>query len=52
MTDGGTFRCSFPEGQLLDVRNGGANVVIWGLKFGMGEIVWGLKIRGPKWAYF
>ena len=27
-------------------------MLIWGLKFRIGEIIWGLKIRGPKWAYF
>ena len=30
--------------------NGGANVPTWGLKFGVGEIIWGLKFRGPKRA--
>ena len=29
-------------GGLLDFWNGGANVFIWGLPFGAGEIIWGL----------
>ena len=39
-----------PPGGLFDVQNGGANVLIWGLQFGMVEIVWGLKFRGSKCA--
>ena len=39
-----------PRGELLDVLNGGANVLIWGLKFGVGEIIWGLKFQDPKCA--
>ena len=25
-------------------------MLIWGLQFGVGEIIWGLKFRGPKCA--
>ena len=38
----------FPWGGLLDSWNGGVNVLIWGLQFWGGEIIWGLKFRGPK----
>ena len=36
------------EKGLFDFWNGGANLLIWGLQFGSGQIIWGLKIRGPK----
>ena len=26
----------------------GANLLIWGLQFGSDQIIWALKIRGPK----
>ena len=38
------------HGGLLDVWNEGANVLIWDLSFGTGEIIWDLKFRGPKCA--
>ena len=31
------------RGEFRDVWNGGAHVLIWGLKFGADEIIWGLK---------
>ena len=34
----------------LTFATGAANVLIWGLQFGVGEIVWGMKFRGPKGA--
>ena len=37
-------------GEPLDFWNGVANVLIWGLQFGAGEIIWGLNIRGPRCA--
>ena len=40
----------FTGGGLLDFKNGGANVLIWGLQFVVGQIIWGLKFRGPKCA--
>ena len=27
-------------------------MLIWGLKFELGKIIWGLKIQGPKCALF
>ena len=37
----------YPRGrELLDFWNGGANVLMWGLQFGEGEIIWGLKLPG------
>ena len=33
-----------PGGELLDVWNEGADVLIWGLPFGVGEIIWSLII--------
>ena len=36
-----------PRGELLDFWNGAANVFIWSLKFGEGEIIWDLKLQGP-----
>ena len=27
-------------------------MLIWGLRFGTGGIIWGRKIPGLKWAYF
>ena len=47
-----TSQTKSQRGKLLDFGNGGANVLIWGLTFGIGDIIWGLKIRGPKWACF
>ena len=49
---------STPSGLLLSSRGGGTprfltgdtNVLIWGLQFGVGEITWGLKFRGPRCA--
>ena len=29
-------------GELLDFWNGGSNVLIWGLQFGVGKIIWDL----------
>ena len=40
ITDQANFE---PRGKLLDFLNCGANVVIWGLPFGVGEIIWCLK---------
>ena len=37
-------------GRLLGFWNGGTNVRIWGLQFGVGKINWGLKFQGPKCA--
>ena len=39
-------------GKLLDVWNRGGNVLIWGLQFEVGEIIWGLKFRGLRFAIF
>ena len=39
-------------GGLLDFWNRDANPLIWGLQFGVGKIVWGLKFRGPRFAIF
>ena len=36
--------------ELLDFWNGAANVFIWGLQFGGGEIIWDLKFPGSKCA--
>ena len=35
-----------PGGGLLDFWNWASNVVIWGLEFGVGEIIWDLKFQG------
>ena len=37
-------------GDSLTFGTGVLNVLIWGLPFGIGEIIWGLKFRGPKYA--
>ena len=29
-------------------KYGSPYILIWGLQFGVGEIIWGLKSRGPK----
>ena len=34
-------------GVTLDNWNGGTNVLIRALRLGIGEIIWGLKFRGP-----
>ena len=39
-----------PKGGLLDFWNLSANVLLWDLQFEPGEIIWGLKFRGPKCA--
>ena len=31
------------QGEHLNVWNGGAKVLIWGLQFGVGEIIWVVK---------
>ena len=36
--------CVCEGGGLSYFWNGGAYVLIWGLKFEVGEIIWGLKI--------
>ena len=36
------------QGEVINFWNGGANVLIRGLQFGEGEIIWSLKFRGPK----
>ena len=33
-----------------ELFEGGDNVLIWSLQFGLSEIVWGLKFQGPKCA--
>ena len=35
-------------GGILGFWNGGADVLIWGLQFWGGEIIWGLKFQGLK----
>ena len=45
------FKRQFSPGGLLDFWNGGANVLIWDLKFGVLQIVWGLKFQGPEYTY-
>ena len=37
-------------GGTLSLLERGANLLIWGLQFGSGIIILGLKIRGPKCA--
>ena len=44
------FLTTPPPRGLLDFWNGGANVLIWGLQFGVGEIIWGVKFQVPKCA--
>ena len=38
------------QGEFLHLWNERANVLIWGLQFGLSEIIWSLKFRGPKCA--
>ena len=38
------------QGGSLDFWNGCANVLIWDLQFGIGEIILGLKFRGSRCA--
>ena len=35
----------------MTLGTGGAHVLIWGVKFGAGESIWGLNFRGSKCAY-
>ena len=40
---------ALPEGGLFDFRNGSPHVIIWGLKFWVGEIIWSLIfLYAPK----
>ena len=37
-------------GEVIDFWNGCAHVLTWGLKFEVGEIIWGVKFRGALCA--
>ena len=45
-----TYSLSASRWKLLDFWNEGPNVLIGGLQLRAGEIIWGLKFRGPKCA--
>ena len=38
-------------GNSLTFEKGVLNVLIWGLNIEVGEIIWGLKFRRPKFAF-